>query len=706
MNYILANGNTTATLFVADADGNLIKADGLEVSNVPLKANYRTNILGNLFTSQVITNINVDPAFEDNINKAFVSVTAESIENANALIAANTQSDIIEVKFAASPEDISQKAILTTNVKESGTLNIEVTASVTDENQTLYVGDYTSEDVTETMTLSEDAKSASVNITIAENTSLKKVVVNASTKTVTFNGAAVSDGTYSIEELIAATSATTLIIEKGQRIKHLTFQQGGLEIHGTVKEVEVKGTTENVFVRECENLAQAVYEVLDDYLASGYKGVQNSDRTWDIVAPVNVGGKGYATLKDAIDAAGEGATITLVNDITLSDKLIINTDKTLVIDLNGQTLSGRTNIERGNITFKNGYIVAEGETQALNVYGSTDTAAKNYTVLNVAKDVTVTAGVYAVCIFGNTPSSAGYGTLVNIDGTIKTQGDGKNGAVFVSGNLNKNVDGNFQASAANIVNINGSVTSETDAAVALNGGATVNINEGAVIKGNTALAVKRGKLVVNGGTVTGNGKCYSYPDPINNNGSEMTGSAVSATDTYSEYGPLSVEIKGGEFTSAAYTILNNSSCDFNISGGSFKTTLEKYAIAVYARLGSVNISGGEFENSSNYEATIHVGCPDAVTAGKQPKLTISGDDTVVKNTAEGSYARKAGLAPLAVNMANNLTYKAVNISGGTFYGNNPSQDDSVTTEYGNFLAEGYAATETESGSNIWKVAKK
>ncbi len=65
MNYILANGNTTATLFVADADGNLIKADGLEVSNVPLKANYRTNILGNLFTSQVITSIEVAPAFEE-----------------------------------------------------------------------------------------------------------------------------------------------------------------------------------------------------------------------------------------------------------------------------------------------------------------------------------------------------------------------------------------------------------------------------------------------------------------------------------------------------------------------------------------------------------------------------------------------------------------------------------------------------------------
>ncbi len=65
MNYILANGNTTATLFVADANDNLIKADGLEVSNVPLKANYRTNILGNLFTSQVITSIEVAPAFEE-----------------------------------------------------------------------------------------------------------------------------------------------------------------------------------------------------------------------------------------------------------------------------------------------------------------------------------------------------------------------------------------------------------------------------------------------------------------------------------------------------------------------------------------------------------------------------------------------------------------------------------------------------------------
>ena len=291
--------------------------------------------------------------------------------------------------------------------------------------------------------------------------------------------------------------------------------------------------------------------------------------------------------------------------------------------------------------------------------------------------------------------------MAEIFGTVETTGDGKEGAVFVSGNLGKNVDATFAASATNIVNIYGSVTSQKDAAVALNGAATVTVYNGATITGNTAIAVKRGKLIVNGGTITGTGAAKSNPD-ANGNGTEMTGAAVSATGTYSKLGPLSVDITEGTFTSVAYTILNNSDYEFNISGGEFSTTYTD-GVTILARLGSINITGGFFTNNSNSEATMQVGCASAPTLNKSPRLTISGDKIVVKNSAEGAYTYNKSYAPLTINMANQLTYKAVNISGGTFYGQNPSQDDNVKTDIGNFLATGYKVSETST--NVWQVVR-
>ncbi len=49
-------------------------------------------------------------------------------------------------------------------------------------------------------------------------------------------------------------------------------------------------------------------------------------------------------------------------------------------------------------------------------------------------------------------------------------------------------------------------------------------------------------------------------------------------------------------------------------------------------------------------------------------------------------------------------YSPVSISGGTFYGNNPSQDDNVTGENGNFLMSGYKVTQ-QGTDNVWKVTK-
>ena len=283
---------------------------------------------------------------------------------------------------------------------------------------------------------------------------------------------------------------------------------------------------------------------------------------------------GYQTLDAAFKAVQDDETIKLISDVTLAEALNIDVaGKGVIFDLNEKTLSGRTNLKGGELTIQNGTI-AGGNQQALNVYGSDDATATNYSVLNIADDVTVTADAFGVVLFGKTAGGNGYGAVINIAGTVNTTGTGSEGSVFVSGNLGKNVSGDMN----NVINITGSVSSQTDAAVALNGNATVNISGNAVVEGNTAIAIKRGTLKVTGGTITATGE-KNYPGTANYNGTEMTGAAVSMSSTYNQYGAMAVNISGGTFVSnkadALYKAEGNYANDatFAVSGGEFSSIL-------------------------------------------------------------------------------------------------------------------------------------
>ena len=67
MNYVLVGKDAKS---LSDVELKLYKEDGTEINtvsvpNVPLQGNYRTNILGNLFTSDVQLNVVVNPGFSE-----------------------------------------------------------------------------------------------------------------------------------------------------------------------------------------------------------------------------------------------------------------------------------------------------------------------------------------------------------------------------------------------------------------------------------------------------------------------------------------------------------------------------------------------------------------------------------------------------------------------------------------------------------------
>jgi len=93
LNYLLVGNEGEQSLIKADleiqkADGTVINT--LAFSNVPVQRNYRTNIIGNLLTSQVQFNITIDPIYDGENNiKVVTTVDAQgnkisqSMENGN-----------------------------------------------------------------------------------------------------------------------------------------------------------------------------------------------------------------------------------------------------------------------------------------------------------------------------------------------------------------------------------------------------------------------------------------------------------------------------------------------------------------------------------------------------------------------------------------------------------------------------------------------
>ena len=402
-----------------------------------------------------------------------------------------------------------------------------------------------------------------------------------------YSGNSNSFSAFMIEDnnvAVNVTNSNVTIQNTGDQIQSIGGTQKDSGLSGVVVNLGEGNNVTFVGPRQCKlttnqasvNVNGGTFNVQlpDEILPEGYICVPNGDGTFTVKQGAwvaQIGDVKYESLEAAFAAVKDGESVVMLSDVTLSDKMVLSLEgKTVSLDLGGKTLNGRTNLTSGKLTVKNGIVNCEGG-QPLNVYGSATAGAENYSVLTIAEDVTV-SGAYGVCMFGPTASSkAGYGAVINVAGTL----NGTSGTVFVSGNLGQNITEDMH----NVINITGTVNGNDDAGVAINGLATVNVKSGANITGNTGIAIKRGTLnVEDGATVHGTGAENLTPDP-NNNGTEMTGAAVSMTDTYNQYGAMSVNITGGTFTSENTVALFKeegtyaSDATYAVSGGTFSSSV-------------------------------------------------------------------------------------------------------------------------------------
>ena len=130
---------------------------------------------------------------------------------------------------------------------------------------------------------------------------------------------------------------------------------GNVEVSGTIgegqsRQLNIEGGTFNGEFRVANQPANITItggtfsSDVSDYVASGYEAVAGEDGTWTVKAEnvATVNGQNYASLQEAVNAAKDGETVTLLKDVVQNSAL--NVKKSITLDMNGKKLYNTVDI--------------------------------------------------------------------------------------------------------------------------------------------------------------------------------------------------------------------------------------------------------------------------------------------------------------------------------------------------------------------------
>ena len=283
-------------------------------------------------------------------------------------------------------------------------------------------------------------------------------------------------------------------------------------------------------------------------------------------AVAKVGGQEYATLEEAVDAATEKATVTLLADTR--ENVTISTNR-LTLDLNGHTLNGGTVKGKPALTVTARYVTVKDSSEA-----------QTGTIMR--EDTAETSGV-----------SSHY--------VIDVQG--KSLLTFESGTV-KNNSGNTEGKGASLVRVGddsvsawpqltikgGTFTQDNFVAIKVDRG-TLYLNDGKVNSANSYAIENWHNATIKGGTVNGAVAAWTYSGGYNSDleisGGTINGNVTSVNYGNAEYRTATVTITGGTVTGelGAYTYNNGSTAaadatmaTIKVTGGTFKNDPSKYVV--------------------------------------------------------------------------------------------------------------------------------
>lgn len=662
MDYVLV-GKSAKTLsdvtLTLTATGAQSATPEFTYSNVPLQANYRTNIVGNLFTSPAEVQIKITPGFgtPDNI--------VGTLSSANEAFAAGVTTVTVNEITSSDPDVIVLP-------KTTETVTINLPAAPAGKSITIRYADSATE--------SEKPQTLTVNATSAEN-----LIIETPTTHVELNG-------VTVKTVTASTSSTTLVVGKDVKIGTLTLEQGAAEIYGNVSKV-VKG----------ENAGTVTWYV--DDAANFETALNNADK---VVLTANIDLVKTASLKSGktvvLDANGK----TIYNTSDLWDKPTERDNNWSLVSVKG----GKLTIT-GNGTFaakKNDCYPVDVQDKESAVTIENGVFVGNIHAVYVESGVAyVNGGKYSVQQKYSVESKAD-GFVLNcydanrVNGTAKILVSGGEFANFNPGDCwAEGAHTNFVAEGYASVTASANpftykvvkaTKADTEGTIesSLNTAGTATVVSQSVSVSTISVKKKSTLKLVNNAVVAGNGG----PEGKHNDAIQV-GSGAN----------LSIEGEGSikactnpSLQTPAINVLNGGVVNVydgvTVDGGS--GSKGNYAIKLVS--GTANIYGGYFCSGVNAD-----GSSSEVIYLYSMRTWQSCAKTVL-NIYGGVFEQKGGSSTYLINCFDKpykAGYCSVKIMGGTFVGFNPA-DNTAEGEHTNFVAPGYKSVETKyNGKDAWTV---
>ena len=375
-------------------------------------------------------------------------------------------------------------------------------------------------------------------------------------------------------------------------------------------------------------------------------------------------------LQTAFNNINNNGTIVITEDITATSVITINTDKTVTIDLGGNTISRNGTVfvftGSGSITIDNGTVnnTGVGVKSAIEAHDGTLTIGAGATVKGpyaVTSSADATTSDVVIHIYGTLAptdnSNYKYGTAC-----LTVNGQKKNTTTYPTFYIHSG------ARLTSRVGSSGNVSDDDGPAVYAAGYAHWVFEQGCYVEGTSALSVKSGKIDINGGTFVANGE-YHDPATPNYNGTEATGAAISITANDSYAKNIEINISGGTFTS------ENGHAIYESESSSSSTALNSNGIV---------ITGGEFNASSTNEEAeaIYIKDGSATVNGNAElngNVTNHGSGSIIINgaTVNGTVANSSTGSVSIINSTVDETDGNVSIANSTVGGELTNDDSSV-----------------------------
>ena len=384
--------------------------------------------------------------------------------------------------------------------------------------------------------------------------------------------------------------------------------------------------------------------VLPEYCAEGFVPAANADGTYGVkVAPVaKIGTVEYATLADAIAAAKDGDTVTLIDNLDISTTgLTVAATKTVTLDLNGHALKA-ANTNTGNIKVLGKLTLCDSTDTAKNGTGTGKVWTDTPYIYNKQDKVLIAAidGGTFTMESGLIDTASSIADNAN-DGqfAVSVQNEHADATVIINGG---HIKAGWYAVAGNGTDItyNGNITvnggileSVADYAIYHPHTGTTTVNGGVIFGAAGGISLNRGKLIVNDGTITskGTGTTGNWGDGTGNQ-------QAAAINVNAKYETTAVEIKGGKITAEKDAILltNGRNGTVAVSGGSFSSEIKPE----YCAEGFVPAANADGTYGVKVAPVAKIGTVEYATLADAIAAAKDGDTVTLTadiNTPETSY---------------------------------------------------------------------